>query len=342
MQLRKALLFTLGIVFGSLCIYGVYRYAAKDIITPLGNNITRKINSKPLEQYSFESLKKRNISSANITFGKQLKDEDSFSQYIFYYNVDGKKVSGLANIPKKINRAPIIVMFRGFVDPEIYKTGIGTIRASEVLATNGFITLAPDFLGYGESDNPSKIVIEERFQTYTTALTLISSLSSLQNAIDTIPENSTISDIDSVGLWGHSNGGHIALSVLAITGKKYPTVLWAPVSKPFPYSILYFTDEFEDHGKALRKIVADFEKDYDAEKYSPPNYYSDIATSLQIHQGSADDAVPLDWSNELVESLQSEEKDVEYYIYQGEDHNFANGGWQTVVDRNITFFKNHL
>ncbi|MBI2611158.1 dienelactone hydrolase family protein, partial [Candidatus Gottesmanbacteria bacterium] len=207
----------------------------------------------------------------------------------------------------------------------------GTVRVGEAFTKAGFITLAPDFLGYGESDNPSINVMEERFQTYTTALTLLSSIKNLPNA-----------NPDKIGIWGHSNGGQIALSILAITGKNYPTVLWAPVSKPFPYSILYYTDEFEDHGKLLRKVVADFEKDYDIELYSPPNYYEWINAPIQIHQGGADDAAPQKWSDQLVKTLKELEKEVEYFTYAGDDHNFAKGSWQIVVDRNINFFRNYL
>ena len=47
---------------------------------------------------------------------------------------------------------PIIVMNRGFIDPEIYQTGMGTKNSASVYAQNGFITIAPDFLGFGGSD----------------------------------------------------------------------------------------------------------------------------------------------------------------------------------------------
>jgi len=37
-------------------------------------------------------------------------------------------------------------------------------------------------------------------------------------------------------------------------------MLWNPVSKLFPYSILYYTDSFEDKGKALRASLAKLDK----------------------------------------------------------------------------------
>lgn len=314
------------------------------LISPLS-----KIVEKPLEKYEFERLKKTQFPGSPITFGKMLKDGDKFVSYVFYFETQGnpsassgqEKVSGFANIPKEKGTYPVIMMFRGYVDREIYTIGEGTKRGGEVFAQNGFITLAPDFLGYGESASPSANSIEERFQTYTTALTLLSSIGNLNKSLEKDEFNARADD-QKIGIWGHSNGGHIALSVLEISGKTYPTVLWNPVSKPFPYSILYYTDEFDDRGKALRKAVAQFEKDYDVEKYSPLNYYGLIKASIELNQAGDDEAVPKKWSDQLNEDLTKLEKDVEYFIYPGEDHNFSKGSWQTVVNRNIEFYKKHF
>ncbi|MBI2032880.1 MAG: prolyl oligopeptidase family serine peptidase [Candidatus Levybacteria bacterium] len=205
------------------------------------------------------------------------------------------------------------------------------------MAKAGFITLAPDFLGYGQSDKPSQLSIEERFQTYTTALQLLSSLSTLNTALE--KENQvTVRGNTSVGIWGHSNGGQIALSVLEISGRSYPTVLWAPVSKMFPYSILYYTDEFDDHGKLLRKVLAEFEKEYDVEKYSPTNYFDWIIAPIQLHQGVLDESVPMIWSDQLAEILKKKGKDVEYFTYPQENHNFTNGTWPLALSRSIAFY----
>lgn len=295
------------------------------------------IKQKPLERYAIEKLGMAQFQPSDITIGETLKDETKYTSRIFYFDVEGKKVSGLINLPKASGTYPVIVMLRGYVDKEIYQTGVGTQRAGEVFAQNGYITLAPDFLGYGQSDQPSESSIEERFQTYTTALTLLSSIPNLNKSIGT----QTKADSSRIGLWGHSNGGQISLTVLEITQKPYPTVLWAPVSKPFPYSILYYTDDFDDRGKALRKVVADFEKDYDVELFSLPNYLQRITAPIQLHQGSADDAVPIQWSNILNESLKKLDKKVQYFIYPGADHNLL-GGWSSAVERSISFYNSNL
>ena len=310
----------------------------EDVISP----VTREgifSREKPLDKYAFANLKSHQFPAGSIRLDRILKEESQYISQIFYLDVNDKKVSGLLSIPQEGGVYPVILMLRGFVPVESYTTGIGTQRTGEVFVENGFIALAPDLLGFGESDNPSSNPMEERFQTYSTALTLLASLESLDSALVASYSGRIKADTSKVGIWGHSNGGQIALSVLEMTGKSYPTVLWAPVSKPFPYSILYYTDEFDDHGKKLRRVVANFEKDYDVELYSPTNFFDWIKAPIQIHQGTNDDAVPKKWSDELYEKLKELEKDVSYLTYPNSDHNLMPEGWNLAVQRSIEFYR---
>ncbi|MDE2590963.1 MAG: hypothetical protein KGL95_15005, partial [Patescibacteria group bacterium] len=100
-----------------------------------------------------------------------------------------------------------------------------------------------------------------------------------------------------MGIWGHSNGGHITLAALAISGVTYPTVLWAPVSASFPYSILYYTDESDDQGMTLRKVLAQFEMVYNTDVFDPSKYYAWIKAPLDINQGTSDVEVPYWWTD---------------------------------------------
>lgn len=333
----KKLLFLLIPVFVIVIIIFIKLSQPNTIISPIANIAVPPV--KKLAQYSYPALQQTTFSGSNITIDKVLKDGDTFTSYLFYYYVRGKKVSGLMNVPKKSGNYPVIIMIRGFVDPNIYQPGVGTSRGGELMAQNGFITLAPDFMGYGYSDKASTDAMEDRFLTYVSVLELISSIKNLNKSLESYPLDARF-DTNHIGIWGHSNGGQIALSIMEISGATYPTVLWAPVSKPFPYSILYYTDDIDDHGKALRKAVADFENDYDSELYSPTNYFDWIKAPLQIHHGGADEAVPKLWSDNLVTILKQKDKEVGYYIYPGENHNFNQGNWTTVMQRTMTFYKN--
>lgn len=280
---------------------------------------------KPLQKYSFPELRKRVFQSDGIWV------EGSK----FYYWVENKKVSGQINVPRgqaPEGGWPVVIMIRGYVDREIYQSGIGTQHAAEYFAKNGFLTLAPDFLGYGESDIAPNNSLEERFLCPIEVLQLIASVKNLKEA-----------NPDKINIWGHSNGGQIALSVLEISNKNYPTSLWAPVSKPFPYSILYYTDEYDDYGKALRKLVAGFDVQYDANEFSIHNYYDWIEAPIQVHQGTADEAVPLKWSEALEKTLREKGKTVKLYVYPGADHNLAGGdnSWNLAVQRSLDWFNRY-
>ena len=310
--------FVLVLTFG-LGVWYVWPKEKKLFLSPEGE---WTFAAKPLEQYSFLKLRERVFLPDGIWI-----EEDKF-----YYWVDGKKVSGQIHAPREQAPEggwPVVVMIRGYVDREVYQSGVGTARAAEVFAKNGFLTLAPDFLGYGESDMPPENIIEDRFWRPIEILQLIASLKNLSQA-----------NPDKISIWGHSNGGQIALSVLEISGQDYPTSLWAPVSKPFPFSILYYTDEADDFGKALRKVVAGFEALYDSDEFSIHNYYDWINAPVQIHQGTGDEAVPLKWSQDLAKALKDKDKDVQLFVYPGADHNLL-GAWDTAVQRDILWFNTH-
>lgn len=278
-----------------------------------------KLKEYPLLKYTIENLEKRTYQSQIFL------DEQIFAGvFKFHFDSDGKVVTGLVHMPDGCNKCPVIAQFRGYQDVEKYKPGDGTRRAAERFAEAGFISLAPDFLGYGGSASPSANVWEARFETYTTAANLLAAIDKWDRT-------------KSIGIWGHSNGGQIALTILEITGKNYPTVLWAPVSAPFPYSVLYYTDDIEDRGKLLRKSLAEFEADYDVEKYWFGNYLDRIAAPVLLQQGAADEQVPVKWNRDLAKKL----KNVEYIEYPGADHNLM-PKWNEAVKQNVEFFAEKL
>lgn len=280
---------------------------------------------KPLEKYTLESLSRTKFKPSKININKN----------IFDFEVDGpptgeaaKKVTGLVNIPETSTQSPIVVLLRGYVDQSIYQTGVGTKRVGEYFSDNGYITLAPDFLGYGGSDPQSENIFESRFQTYTTALTLIASINK---------ENFPSWDGKNIFIWAHSNGGQIALTTLAVTGKNYPTVLWAPVTEAFPYSVLYYTNESDDGGKFIRNKLSNFEEDYDVDKFSFTNYLDRVNAPIEYHWGTADDAISSEWRDRFLNKIKKLGKDVTNYNHSGADHNM-NPLWDDVIKQSLVFF----
>lgn len=307
----------LGVLALGLGLYFWLQGTEGELLSPRGAE-------KPYERFSFERLvlQAPTVSSIEVSGDK------------FYYRSGGRRISGQIKVPfGSLPKGgwPVVVMARGYVEKEEYVTGTGTKNAAAEYAQHGYLTLAPDFSGYGESDAEDENALGARLHKPAEILDLLASLASLPQA-----------DPERVYLWGHSNGGQIMLSVAEILGRRGETgvkglTLWAPISKPFPYNILYYTDEAEDRGKWLRAEIAKFEAEYDVDNYSIDRYLDWITMPVQIHQGTADEAVPLKWSEELNKTLTELGKEVSYYKYDGADHNMK-PGWNTVVARDLQFF----
>lgn len=330
-------LITIGLILVAFATYALLQnQQSVSFVSPL-TSLQKKAN--PFSDYTFDTLSQTQFEASPIDIIGVIDKADSYSSYQFAFTANAKRITGQVNLPNnyQAKQNPAIIMIRGFVDPSIYQTGIGTKNAAAVFAQNDYITFAPDFAGYGESDPPEEDTFLARFQKPATVLTLIESVKALEYI-----------DPNNIFLWGHSNGGQIAISVLEISGLPLPTTLWAPVTKPFPYSILYYTDEFDDYGQALRKALATFESKNDANLFSTHTYLHQLNAPIQLHQGGADDAIPLEWSNQFVAQIQdiktstsSGQLDITYYTYPSADHNLR-PNWNTVVQRDLTFFQSHL
>lgn len=322
---KKVLVVVLCLLAGALGGYWVGTHKQEALKSPAARVIPR-----PLEKYTYDNLARRGGIASEVKFENTIKEEEGFTSYQFSFMTEGKKVTGQMNVPNGTGPFPTILMFRGYVDPDEYKTGAGTAPSARVYANNGFLTFAPDFLGHGGSDARVEGQIAARLENYTTALDALASLQNVKEA-----------DKENIFIWGHSNGGHLAVATLEMSGSEIPTTLWAPVTAPFPYSSLFFSDELSDKGKQLRRDLAKFEELYDVFKFSLDNYTDWIKGPIQLHQGTADIEVPRHWSDEFVKTLKKKEKDVTYFIYPGTDHNMR-PGWDTVAARDMMFFRKHI
>lgn len=324
---------------------------------------TQKIDrEKPLQQYTFQNLRTQEFQTRTIKVEKEISKELEFASFQFSYDALGRKMTGQINFPTIItDETPVIVMVRGYVPHEIYSTGVGTKNGAAAFAKAGFITIAPDFFGYGESDPEPEDSWQARFEKPIAIIELIKTIREKGIPLD---DEGTVQKTNKIGLWGHSNGGQISLSTLAITKEPIPTSLWAPVVAPFPYSVMYFSDEDQDEGKGMRLWVSQLEDDYELRDFSFTQFLNGIAGPIQLHHGSADEAAPQIWSDEFVIKLKNENERrafikksadatqsaellepivFQYFEYPGADHNLQpNANWQRVIDRDIAFYKKYL
>jgi dipeptidyl aminopeptidase/acylaminoacyl peptidase len=74
---------------------------------------------------------------------------------------------------------------------------------------------------------------------------------------------------------------------------------------------------------------------------SANSYLADLSGPVQLHHGTADESVPLEFSEILYQEIQEAGKTVELYTYQGDNHNISNSFGQAMT-RTIEFYDSYL
>lgn len=328
----------------------------------------------PLNKYKINELSKLTLPKANMKIISLIADSDEFKSYLVSFETLGGSMSAQLNLPKTGLATKLILMIRGYVPLEIYQTGVGTRAAASVFANHGYATLAPDFLGFGVSSNDFDDSWESRFVKPAQMMGLFNELKQLdlrqlECLYEQVESKKSICEksheIENIGIWAHSNGGQIALTTLEAIDQGIPTSLWAPVTVPFPYSVLFFTDEMQDEGKATRIWLNQFEKSYDVFDFSLTKHLSRLQGPIQIQHGTMDEAALYSWSLEFAQKIEDEnalrqkqmlenqtasmsaQKDVlpkiefELITHHGADHNLK-PTWDNAINQDLVFFSKHL
>ena len=361
-SLRWLAVIVLGIVVGvgSTILYQRWAASSDELVVPF---ITPAPSPKPLLAYAIPALQQRTYVPRQITVESVAEDTVDFTSYVVSFQPLDKRMTALMNVPKPLPAtAAAVVMLRGYAPPEGYVSGTGSRNSSRALARAGFVTIAPDFFGYGDSDPEPTDSWQARFEKPIIVAELLAGLQEFPlfipaSLLDPTATTTQQINLTSLGLWGHSNGGQIALTTLEILHQPIPTVLWAPVTAPFPYSILFFSDEYADEGKETRKWLSILERDYDVLDFSLTQHLGSLRGYIQLHHGTADEAALKTWSDEFLAKVELENQrrdelaatdsaalspvEVEYFVYPGADHNLT-PGWDVAMSRTATFFSDKL
>ena len=74
---------------------------------------------------------------------------------------------------------------------------------------------------------------------------------------------------------------------------------------------------------------------------SATSYVKDISGPLQLHHAKEDTHVPVIFSEKLNTLLEQANKTVEFYDYEGDDHNLSSN-FNTAMDSTIEFFDKYI
>jgi dipeptidyl aminopeptidase/acylaminoacyl peptidase len=74
---------------------------------------------------------------------------------------------------------------------------------------------------------------------------------------------------------------------------------------------------------------------------SPNTYLADLSGPIQLHHGTADTSVPVEYSEMLESQIQVEGMPVELFTYEGDNHNIS-VNFGSAMARSIRFFDTYV
>src|SRR5215210_7740524 len=305
-------------------------------ITPLPTSTITPIPTisptpDPYFAWSIDHLRSRAYGGGQIEFIEVMGQNLYFTRYLMHYPSDGLNIYGFADIPNDEEPHPVIIALHGYIDPAIYNMLDYTTHYADALASAGYIVLHPNLRGYAPSDNGENLF---RVGMAVDVLNLIALVRSQSAGTDPLKN----ADASSIGLWGHSMGGGITTRVLTVTDDVRAAVLYAAMSG----------DEQKNY-EAIRgwsgqtRGLEEMNVPVDALINISPMYFLDnITAAVDIHHGTADALVPIQWSQTTCEQLQALGKDVNCQYYENMPHTFYGEGDQQFIQNTIQFFDEKL
>jgi dipeptidyl aminopeptidase/acylaminoacyl peptidase len=255
-------------------------------------------------------MRQRTYPGSEITFEEELAPGANYDRTIVSYLSEGLKIYALLTIPRgqaPEGGWPVIVFNHGYIPPEQYRTTERYVAYVDAFARNGYLVFRSDYRGHGNSEG-------EPASSYGSPAYTIDVLNAVA-ALKRFPD----ADPDRIGMWGHSMGGGITLRVMVTTSDVKAGVIWAG-------TVASYADLFERRWGA---------------SISPNAYLSDLSGPVQLHHGTADTSVPVEYSETLQRQIQAVGKPVELYTYAGDNHNIS-GNFARAMARSIQFFDTHV
>jgi len=74
---------------------------------------------------------------------------------------------------------------------------------------------------------------------------------------------------------------------------------------------------------------------------SPNSYLRDLSGPIQLHHGTADTQVPIEFSETLFQQIKEVNGTVEFYTYPGDEHNIT-ASFNLAMQRSIQFMDKYL
>jgi dipeptidyl aminopeptidase/acylaminoacyl peptidase len=294
-------------------------------------------------------MRQQTYPGSEITIEEKLEPGANYDRYIVSYLSEGLQIYALLTIPrdqKPEGGWPVVIFNHGYIPPEQYRTTERYVAYVDAFAGKGYIVLRSDYRGHGNSEGDSA----SSYGSPAYTIDVLNAVAAIKGFPDANP--------DRIGIWGHSMGGGIALRAMVTTSDIKAGVLWAgtvasyadlferrwdlgaggdnplPTLEPNSRRWRWLPDMLETYGSPAENPAF-----YAA--ISPNNYLSDLSGPIQLHHGTADTSVPVEYSESLLTQIEVVGIPVELYIYRGDNHNIS-VNFATAMARSIQFFDTYL
>ncbi len=295
---------------------------------------------------SIPALRQMGFPGSEIVIEEQLTNGPNYFRYYAYYLSEGLKIYALLTVPYSDppeGGYPAIVFNHGYIPPEIYRTTERYIAYVDSLASSGYVVFRIDYRGNDRSEGTPSGAYGDPGYT----IDVMNAVTSLQNYPEVNPEK--------IGMWGHSMGGFLTLRAMVISNQVKAGVIWAGVVGS--YSDLFCcwrrgdrpTSTPDPDPSSSRRWRSSWVSQFGSPEDNPEfwdslsanTYLDDISGPVQLHHGTADESVPLEFSETLYQQLQDLGKPVELYTYEGDNHNISNL-FSLAMTRTIEFYDRYL
>ena len=312
---------------------------------------TPTLTPTPLHPLMVESLRAASYPGSEIVIEETLAAGVNYSRTIASYQSEGLKIFALLTVPRGERPEtgwPVIIFNHGYIPPDTYRTTERYVAYVDGFARNGYIVLRPDYRGHDRSEGEA--VGAYGSPAYT--IDVLNAVASMRAFPDADP--------DRIGMWGHSMGGHITLQVMVASPDVKAGVIWAGLMGSYQDLLERWwwprwgyvdgtpgpTPEPDDQ---RRRWVHEIEETYGSseenpdfwDSISPTSYLSDLSGPIQLHHGTGDASVSVEFSENLYALIQALDQPVELYLYEGDNHNISNS-FGTAMTRSVEFFDRYL
>lgn len=288
------------------------------------------------QRLTIDYLRQQETPGSKIVIEETLAPGANYDRYLVSYQSEGLRIYSLMTIPQGEKPAtgwPVIVFNHGYIPPEVYRTTERYVAYVDGFARAGYIVFRPDYRGHGFSDGEAR----GAYGTPDYVLDVMNAVASIKRHPDADPNR--------IGMWGHSMGGYITLRLMVATDDVKAGVIWAGVVASYPDLIERWNRRTTDIPNSARRWRTQLLDQYGAPAENPDfwnsisanSYLADLSGPLQIHHGTADETVPIEFSVKLFDQIKAVEGDAEIFTYLDDDHNIV-ASFDTAMARSVAFF----